>query len=129
LQAELDVPTICQRLFYRGTELEDSSATIKSLGILANDLLELRQEKEDEERLHSDVDEDRATPRRKEEGRAFGGTLLGTDSPNRVMNGHSSGIEVSEPIPFRADKRHCHTCTYSNPSSSQACEMCGTLLK
>ncbi|KAF9820152.1 hypothetical protein IEO21_01585 [Rhodonia placenta] len=83
LQEELNVPVISQRLFYRGAELEDSSATVLSLGILANDFLDLREQTEDIDLL-SDTDNERDKRKRRKEGPGFGGTLLSILNTYRV---------------------------------------------
>lgn len=44
---DLGIPVISQRLFYRGKEIDDSAATMLSLGVLSNDLLDLKEESED----------------------------------------------------------------------------------
>jgi hypothetical protein len=77
-----DIPTIYQRLFYKGYELTDNKVTVASLGILINDILELYEVKppdEDDVAWGSDADAE-PVKKRKEEGRAFGGTLLGGGS-------------------------------------------------
>ncbi|KAL7283349.1 hypothetical protein ACG7TL_002778 [Trametes sanguinea] len=84
LNDELGIPVISQRLFYRGQELDDSSATMISLGILSNDILDLKEENEDLNLLSDtdvEVDGSSTGPRKKRaEGQAFGGTLLGGGS-------------------------------------------------
>ncbi len=77
----MSIPTICQRLFYREVELEDNEVTVADLSILANDVLDLREESEVHD-LDSDIEVSPPTKRKREEGGGFGGTLLG---------GHSSG--------------------------------------
>ncbi|KAK7054721.1 hypothetical protein VNI00_003184 [Paramarasmius palmivorus] len=76
LQDILNIPTICQRLFYREQELQDSSMTVGSLNLFANDILEFQEQNEVHEL--SDTDEDVNRPQ--DEGRAFSGTLLGSSS-------------------------------------------------
>ncbi|KAJ3545017.1 hypothetical protein NM688_g5677 [Phlebia brevispora] len=74
IHAQFDIPTIYQRLYYQGHELEDNTATISSLNILANDVVELREDSEDIDLLGSDTE---GGTRQTDEGQGFGGTLLG----------------------------------------------------
>ena len=53
---ELSIPTICQWLFYQGCELMDNMPDVATLGILANDVLDLHAEQENEELLNTDMD-------------------------------------------------------------------------
>ncbi|SCV68974.1 BQ2448_1994 [Microbotryum intermedium] len=75
---KLSIPTICQRLFFKGQELDDSSATVEKLGVLPDMVLELFEVKEGAlglSKLEDVGDEvDRKGKRRREEG--FGGTGL-----------------------------------------------------
>ncbi|KIK57675.1 hypothetical protein GYMLUDRAFT_75287 [Collybiopsis luxurians FD-317 M1] len=73
LQEQCEIPTICQRLFHHGKELLENEATIASIHVLANDILELYEESES----HDFSDSNDVVPPR-EEGRAFVGTLLGS---------------------------------------------------
>lgn len=84
LYEALKIPTICQRLSYCGQELDDNSVTVATLGLLINDILDLREEAEDDENAITD-DVNRAKKRRKEE-RGFGGTLLASSHPNIVAD-------------------------------------------
>lgn len=114
LQEQLSIPTICQRLFHHGKELDDNAATVGSLEIYAHDILDLRQENEVHE-LGSDSDEKR--PR--DEERGFGGTLLG---------GFTSVERISSPpqLTFNMEKP-CSACTFSNSADALSCIMCDTL--
>ncbi|KAF9246150.1 hypothetical protein BU15DRAFT_39647 [Melanogaster broomeanus] len=118
LQAALKIPTICQRLFYKGQELEDNTVTVESLGVLMNDTLELREEGEDEDNLATSPD-GRARKRPKEE-KGFGGTLLATSAAYLSADAGTS----SEGESHEATKP-CPTCTYSNPPENLHCEICG----
>ncbi|KAH9993782.1 cysteine proteinase [Russula vinacea] len=127
LQEELDIPTICQRLFYQGCELTDSSASVAALSILANDVLDLREEQENEELLETDTE---MPPQRREtDGGGFGGTLLarGWTSESLPDDTMSDRTATSSPAPMDATKP-CPKCTFDNASSAAACEMCATLL-
>ena len=110
-QEELNIPTICQRLFYRGHELEDNSATVTSLGLLANDTLELREESESQA-SGSDSDEIRGKKRQREEERGFGGTLL-SQLPN-----------APTAISINLNERSCSACTFSNLPDASFCTVC-----
>ncbi|PPQ64679.1 hypothetical protein CVT26_002769 [Gymnopilus dilepis] len=108
---EFTIPTICQRLFYNGQELEDNSVTVASLELLANDVLDLR---EVDEILDITSDTDERPTKRQREGRGFVGTLLGsTDSP------YSSSPEETS-----SDGKSCLTCTFSNKPEAESCEIC-----
>ena len=118
---ELGVPVISQRLFYRGIELNDSSVTMLSLGILSKDLLDLKEESEDLTIL-SDTDDEvsaNGTKKKRTEGQAFGGTLLGGVSFSSVPSSSSSADLVSNA---------CPTCTFHNDPADVACAMCETPL-
>ena len=109
MQRALDVPTICQRLFFHGAELADGAAAAAALGIVAHDTLELREAREGER------DDDVAGDgERRDEGRAFGGTVLG---------GAGAGAGAG-------DRRACAVCTFINADDAAArrCLMCGSPL-
>lgn len=110
-----------QRLFYRGHELDDSSATMLSLGVLSNDLLDLKEESEDLTIL-TDTDGEGGPPsgaKKRTEGQAFGGTLLGGFS-------YSSAPSSSQSVPPTSIA--CPACTYENGHADVACAMCDTPL-
>jgi len=100
-------------LFHHGQELEDNSATVASLGVLANDVLDLREESEVDGSIASDSEETPATKKRREEERGFGGTLLGQLS------------NVRAPSPSNLE-RPCPVCTFCNPPEVSICSMCTT---
>lgn len=110
LQDEWNIPTICQRLFYHDQELKDNTATVESLQIYANDVLDLQEENE-----VIDIDSDTEERKPRDEGRGFGGTLLG-GTPDR--------IGVSTP-PSRVEKP-CSACTFSNDPDAVNCTICDT---
>ena len=121
LDDELGIPVISQRLFYRGHELNDSSATMLSLGILSNDLLDLKEESEDITIL---TDSDCEAPcgingKKRTEGEAFGGTLLGSYSYSSAP----SSSQSLAPLVIA-----CSACTYENGAADVECAMCGTPL-
>jgi hypothetical protein len=116
VQEEFSLPTICQRLFLRGQELEDNSATVEFLQILANETVDLREAEEAVD-LTSDNDE---PPKRKKkkEGNGFSGTLLGNaDAPwaSSPEQTHQTELE-----------KECSSCTFSNPAEALSCQMCHT---
>ncbi|KAI0374832.1 cysteine proteinase [Pilatotrama ljubarskyi] len=126
LNDELGIPVISQRLFYRGQELDDSSATMLSLGVLSNDLLDLKEENEDIDLLSdTDIDVDSTAPgsrKKRAEGQAFGGTLLGGGSSFTYSSvPPSSSPSAVEPIA-------CPACTYENAPADVSCAMCETPL-
>ncbi|KAH9981004.1 hypothetical protein BGW80DRAFT_1267806 [Lactifluus volemus] len=113
LQEELDIPTICQRLFYKGHELADNSASVAALSILANDVLDLREEQENEELLESDTE----TPQQQRR-EADGADLAAHDTM-------SDRTATSSPAPMDATKP-CPMCTFENASAATSCEICET---
>lgn len=118
IQDVLKIPTICQRLFYKNEELEDSSTTVESLGILMNDMLDLREEGGDEE--------SNGGPRkRRAEEKGFGGTLLATSS---LANLPWDAGTSSEGEPPHEATRACPTCTYDNPTENSVCDVCQSQL-
>jgi len=120
LQEELDIPIISQRLFYHGAELEDSSATVLSLGILANDQLDLKEQTEDAD-IYSDSDTEGDKRKKRKEGRGFGGTLLSgiTSSPDsQDLAPQSEAIAPSS--------KSCSACTFDNDTDARVCTMCDT---
>ncbi|KAI0780996.1 cysteine proteinase, partial [Trametes elegans] len=126
LNDELSIPVISQRLFYRGRELDDSSATMLSLGILSNDLLDLKEENEDINMLSdTDIEVDGVStgPKKKRtEGQAFGGTLLGGGSSFSIP---PSSVRPSS-SPAAVGPVACPACTYENGPADLACAMCET---
>ncbi|KAG1827163.1 cysteine proteinase [Suillus subaureus] len=120
LYEALKIPTICQRLSHRGQELDDSSVTVATLGLLINDVLDLREEAEDDENATTD-DVTRAKKRRKEE-RGFGGTLLASSHPNIVAD-----ATVSSEGELQSDHESpqiCRVCDLQNPPNRQQCRFC-----
>ncbi|KAL1710109.1 hypothetical protein EV121DRAFT_252295 [Schizophyllum commune] len=117
IQSELSIPTICQRLFYQGRELDDNKATMESLGIFANDTIDLREEQE-KDSFSDTEDGERAAKRQRSEERGFGGTLLG-----------ASVIPSSELPTPPPDMKSCPHCTFFNAREAEVCETCdGALL-
>ncbi|TCD68915.1 hypothetical protein EIP91_009466 [Steccherinum ochraceum] len=128
IQNEESIPTIYQRLFHRGHELEDNAVTLVSLGVLSNDVLDLREEPEDVEMIESG-DEDGAPRKRTDEGRAFGGTLLsGGDLPAAVPSTSSESHETTPAVetPIVVEKA-CPACTFINPPDVLMCTICDTV--
>jgi hypothetical protein len=124
LQDELDIPTICQRLFYQGHELADNSASVAALSILANDVLDLREEEENEELLETDTEA--PYQRREADGGGFSGTLLarGWTSESLPDDTMSDRTATSSPAPVDTTTKPCPMCTFENPSSATTCEIC-----
>ncbi|THH17534.1 hypothetical protein EW146_g3292 [Bondarzewia mesenterica] len=123
IQEQLNIPTICQRLFLRGKELDDNQASVADLGMLENDIIDMRQENEDVDLLEdSDVDQPKA--KRRAEGRAFGGTLLGG-----MHSSSSLEDTMSERTPTPQDfVIACPACTLQNPATASICQICDTPL-
>ncbi|KAJ6497048.1 hypothetical protein C8R47DRAFT_1184375 [Mycena vitilis] len=115
---ELNVPTICQRLFYGSLELEDNTATVASLQFFANSVIDLKEENE----IHEISDSDEAprnNKRRRNEGEGFGGTVLG-----RIEGRSSSPAKPLEDAPATPTEKACSACTFSNPIEELSCGMC-----
>ncbi|KAF8557305.1 cysteine proteinase [Imleria badia] len=121
LHESLKIPTICQRLFYKGQELQDNTVTVESLGILMNDTLDLREETENEESL-SHSPEGRASKRRKEE-KGFGGTLLAASASYASLSADTG--TSSEGEGHESTTKTCPACTFHNSLDSLLCGMCG----
>ncbi|KAF8511943.1 cysteine proteinase [Hysterangium stoloniferum] len=129
LQDAFNIPTICQRLYLKGVELTDNSETVRSLAILAHDTLDLRVEKEGV--LDSDVEAEH--PRQpRDEGRAFGGTILSGGGVRKTSVPASDGGGDRESSPEAVVvviPRNCPMCTFINPDDHTICTMCGSLLE
>jgi ubiquitin carboxyl-terminal hydrolase 48 len=125
LYEALKIPTICQRLSHCGQELDDNSVTVATLGLLINDVLDLREEAEDDENATTD-DLTRAKKRRKEE-RGFGGTLLASSHPNTIPD-----ATVSSEGELQSDYESpqiCRVCDVQNSPNRQQCRFCQKDLK
>ncbi|KAG6376492.1 hypothetical protein JVT61DRAFT_2485 [Boletus reticuloceps] len=116
----LKIPTICQRLFYKGQELQDNATTVESLGVLMNDTLDLREEVENEENF-SNSPNGRASKRRKEE-KGFGGTLLAASASYASLSADTGTSSEGE---GHESTKPCPACTFYNPLDKHFCEMCG----
>ena len=114
-------------MFYRGLELEDNAVTAESLGILADDVLDLREEAEDNGTL-TDSDTTHIKKKRREEGRGFGGTLLiGSSQPGSRSSTEATEMEVEHEPAHHGITKSCSACTYVNLAEASACDICGTL--
>jgi len=119
---EFFIPIILQRFFYQGQELEDNSATVASLQILANDVIDLREAEEVID-IDSDSDTRPINKKRREEGQGFGGTLLGA-----TESSWSSSPEQTPAPPFGSgSEKPCLACTFSNTSDAATCQICDTI--
>ncbi|KAL5489782.1 hypothetical protein ACEPAI_4614 [Sanghuangporus weigelae] len=116
------VPTISQRLYYNGVELDDNSKTIAELKILNKDILYLREIDEDMIVLDSDTDDEAGKrPKKRVEGDAFKGTLLsGGSSPPR--DDDTPNVDASLELP--ALQKQCSICTLYNLHDAKRCEAC-----
>jgi hypothetical protein len=82
---------------------------MNSLGLLANDVLDLR---ETDITGSMDSDSEDTGRKQREEERGFGGTLL-AQLPN-----------APAPTTANLEERHCSVCTFCNPPNSSLCSMC-----
>jgi len=100
---------------------------VATLGILANDVVDLREEEENEELLDTDTE----TPhqRRETDGGGFSGTLLarGWTSESLPDDTMSERTATSSPVPMDITKA-CSTCTFENAPTATVCEMCESRL-
>ena len=103
--------------------MTDNSASVAALSILANDVLDLREEEENEELL--DTDTEMPNQRREADSGGFGGTLLarGWTSESLPDDTMSDRTATSSPAPMDATKP-CPRCTLENAFSAVACEIC-----
>ena len=114
-------------MFYRGLELEDNAVTAASLGILADDVLDLREEVEDDGTM-SDSDTTHTKKKRREEGRGFGGTLLiGSSQPGSRSSTEATEMEVDHEVAHPDATKSCSACTYANLLEATTCDICDTL--
>ncbi|KAG5647280.1 hypothetical protein DXG03_000816 [Asterophora parasitica] len=120
IQEELNIPTICQRLFHHSKELDDNFATVELLTIFAGDILDLKQENEV---LEIDSDTDTRENRPRDEERGFGGTLLGGSSNRNLDRTPSSPPPPSEGT---AREKSCGACTFANDADALSCTICDT---
>ncbi|KAJ8078976.1 hypothetical protein PM082_013260 [Marasmius tenuissimus] len=134
LQKTLNIPTICQRLFYKSQELDDGSVTVESLGLLANDILEFQEQGEVHEITDSDNED--GTGSKRDEGRGFGGTVLSGGSASGSFRPVNGGPLVEQAAaresslgnePTRSEKS-CSACTFINPPDATFCDICSTSL-
>jgi ubiquitin carboxyl-terminal hydrolase 48 len=104
--------------------LADNSASVEALSILANDILDLREEQENEELLESDT-ETQPQQRREADGGGFGGTLLarGWTSESMPDDTMSDRTATSSPAPMDTTKP-CPMCTFENASTATTCKIC-----
>ncbi|SCZ96639.1 BZ3500_MvSof-1268-A1-R1_Chr4-4g07505 [Microbotryum saponariae] len=126
---KLSIPTICQRLFFKGEELDDSSATVEKLGMLPDMVLELFEVKEGAlglSKLEDVGDEIRSKGKaRREEG--FGGTgLSGWEHAGGAEKMVVDEASVVEEVPTGIEasrKRKAEDAVASSSSASPAAEV------
>ena len=119
IQEQFDIPTIYQCLYYQGRELEDNTATIGSLNVLANDVMDLREDSEDIDLLGSDGEQ---PAHKSDEGQGFGGTLL-VSGTHRSSHSHTPSDHDE---PMAEITRACPACTFENSPDVVCCAMCET---
>ena len=105
--------------------MTDNSASVAVLGILANDVLDLREEQENEELLDTDT-ETPPNQRRETDGGGFSGTLLarGWTSESLPDDTMSDRTATSSPAPIEMMAKPCSMCTFENASIATICEIC-----
>lgn len=141
------IPTISQRMYHRGKELDDNALTVSEVEIIDKDTLYLKEIDEDSNAILVDSDLDveegsgqaqgqttRIKPKKqRNEGEAFKGTLLSGSLPTNSSQ-HLSGADSdhlqngcsprSSPSPEK--EKPCPSCTFLNDPTSATCEMCDT---
>ena len=118
---QLDIPTLYQRLFYRGHELEDNSISAGALGVLTDDILDLREGQEGDF-----TDSDSELPKRNRmEGPGFGGTLLGSSQPPSSRNS-AEATDMEDVEDSALLTKACSACTLANNLQAAACVVCDT---
>ena len=95
-----------------------------TLRILANDVIDLREVEEVID-LDSDSDSKPINKKRREEGRGFGGTLLG----GRDSSWSSSPEQTPLPPVALGSEKPCLACTFSNTFDAVACQICDTFFE
>lgn len=118
MEDAFSLPTICQRLFYRGQELEDNSVTVESLKIFANDAIYVR-EVEEIINITSDSEVSPSREQRRKERPGFSGTVLGSADVSWCSS------PTSTPPVDQRDKT-CLACTFSNTCDALHCQICDT---
>lgn len=119
-----EIPTICQKLFLRGTELDDNEATAESLDILAHDVLELHQITEEID-VDGMSDSETGCKKPRDEGRGFSGTVLGGGGWTTDSSMPSSRA-ASPDATMLVDEKSCKACTFSNTLDAVSCAICDT---
>ena len=117
------MPTICQRLFFRGQELQENEVTVEELRMFANEILDLREANEVHE-LDSDVDKQPVKKRKRETERGFGGTLLSVGTDERCHSSDSCE-DIHDPLQVLSEKV-CTVCTLLNAHDAIVCQVCDT---
>jgi ubiquitin carboxyl-terminal hydrolase 48 len=95
---------------------------VATLQLLANDVIDLREDEEVIE-IDSDSDSKPISKRRREEGQGFGGTLLGTTD----SSWSSSPEQTPVPAVGSGSEKACLACTFSNTFDAVACQICDTI--
>ncbi|KAF8921110.1 cysteine proteinase [Mucidula mucida] len=124
IDKEFNISPIFQRLYHEGRELTDNKATVSSLDILKEDIIELREEKEILEISDTDDGPD-AKKRRKDEEKGFGGTLLSGCVERSHSRENTENAESDETLP---SSKPCSACTFANEADATFCAICDTQL-
>ena len=97
---------------------------MQSLGVLSHDTMEVKEETEDIDLLGDESNTSTTEPaKRRVEGRAFGGTLLGYSSSSSPPHTPSQDV-VAGPSAGQS----CPACTFDNTPDAFTCAMCETVL-
>jgi ubiquitin carboxyl-terminal hydrolase 48 len=118
-------------LFYGSQELDDNTATVASLQIFANSIIDLKEENEIHE-ISDSEEVPKKRNKRRDEGGGFGGTVLGrtegrSSSPPKPVKAPKP-MEVPPPPAAPPTEKACHACTFANPVEEFACGMCNEVL-
>ena len=136
VEKEFQIPIMLQRLYHDDKELSDSAATVSSLDILADDVLELEEHKEVFD--ISDTDEAPEAKRQRREGNGFGGTLLSLSAPGDpvqpteaitkdVVEKEEADHDLKTAILQSVAEKACGACTFANIVDATECAICYTL--
>lgn len=106
----------------------DNEATLISLGILSDDIMDLREIAEDVDMLCSDDEDAAGRKSHSDEGRGFGGTLLsGYYNPKEQSDKRSPSTTPDDVPQPSTSSQACPACTFQNPPDSIACTICDTI--
>lgn len=120
------VPKYLVNLYYNGSLLLKDEKTVADIGIRRKDTVYMKQLMDDAISIDSDSDdgthrnEMKAVKKRRDEGEAFKGTLLGGGSFQS-----SPPKEPPPSSPISSETKSCPACTLINAQDAVTCDACG----